>query len=135
MASSLLTLRGGWGPGLTNHNHKNMGTKSKKRAYDPDDTDENGFCCQVSTWSKFLVATCSNQDQKLTNPILVSKAIQGIASSVKNVTFMCSGDVLIECATRTQSTNLQQAHTFGNISVDIKPHKSFNSKHENISRI
>ena len=50
-----------------------------------------------------------------------------VVRTIKNVTFLRSGDLLVECATRAQSTNLQKAKLLGNIEIKVYPHKTLNS--------
>ncbi|XP_067654075.1 uncharacterized protein [Haliotis asinina] len=58
--------------------------------------------------------------------LLLEKAIQGIAGTVKNVTKIRSGSLLIECVKREQAANLMETKSFANIPVKCYPHKSLN---------
>ncbi|GFT05543.1 RNA-directed DNA polymerase from mobile element jockey [Trichonephila clavipes] len=77
---------------------------------------------------KFIVLHATD-NSKLSNasPFLISKAVQGSASSVKSIKKLPSGDLLIETATQAQSINLLQCTNISNISITATPHKTLNS--------
>jgi hypothetical protein len=61
------------------------------------------------------------------SPFTIKKSIQSIAGTVKNVTQLRSGNLLIEVDKEAQAKNLLNATSFLNIPIKITPHRSLNS--------
>ena len=110
---SLLSLHGGRGAGppklffmpLWRLQHKTpTKTQSKKRKGDdvePSSSDDES----VDNWPSFLImegGDAGGQPVKL-NPFAIDKGLKGIAGTLKNVTRLRSGFLLLECFTKQQS--------------------------------
>ena len=122
---SLLTLHGGRGGESPNFFlmplwRPNTKPQTKQRKYndvEPSSSDEE----TVDNWSSFLImegGDAGGQPVKL-NPFAIDKGLKGHAGTLKNVTRLRSGFLLLECFTKQQSTNLHTPHRFLNTSKGI----------------
>ena len=80
-------------------------------------------------WPRFIVMTPVNENEPLTklSPFAVEKAILGRYGTVKKVTKMKSGSLLIEASRAKQSRMIRDTTNFLNIDVRATPHRSLNS--------
>ena len=88
----MLTLRGGWGPGVMNYYHITMDVQpTKKRCLEPGEVSPGSISSnhQPNSWPKFLVI-----DSPTTNgnfkpqPFAISKGIQSVAGTISNLSFL-----------------------------------------------
>ena len=82
-----------------------------------------------SQWPTFLVmegGDAGGQPIKL-NPFAIQKGLQGVAGTLKNVTKLRSGFLLLECNKKQQSLNLLNLKTFAGVAVKVTPHRFLNS--------
>ncbi|XP_046564880.1 uncharacterized protein LOC124273651 [Haliotis rubra] len=104
-------------------------SKTKRRHIDADiatSSDEESVQ-NVDSWPRFLVVEGGNSEPLKINPFVVSKSIEGICGTVRNVTRLRSGSLLVECTRRQQSQNLLKAHHFANTEIVVSEHKTLNS--------
>ena len=143
LASPLLALRGGWEAGMMN-NHTpimdsftpppphNVSSRKRSRAnecYDHDsDTEDLNKADWNLVWPRFIVLESLNHDEPLTklSPFLVEKAIQGRFGSVKKVSKMKSGALLVEASRPTQAKMILDT-TIINTEVRATAHRSLNT--------
>ena len=80
-------------------------------------------------WPRFIVMTPVNENEPLTklSPFAVENAILGRFGTVKKVTNMKSGSLLIEASRAKQSRMIRDTTNFLNIDVRATPHRSLNS--------
>ena len=62
------------------------------------------------------------------NPFAIQKGLQGVAGTLKNVTKLQSGFLLLECNKKQQSVNLLNLKTFAGVAVKVSPHRFLNSR-------
>ena len=98
--------------------------KRSKRNLPDDDSDSE---TELNTWPRFIVLESGDISKPLKiNPFALSKAIQGVAGSVKSVKKMSNGSYLVECANKAQSDNLLRTTKLATVDVSTFPHKSLN---------
>ena len=100
--------------------------KKKKRSLEYDSSSEE----EIETWPHFVVVEGGKDGGaplKL-NPFAVDKGLKGVAGTVKNVTRLRSGFLLVECNTKQQSKNLTSISSFAGVDVKVSPHKFLNSR-------
>lgn len=70
----------------------------------------------------------SEEEKRLSeiSPFLVSKALLGIAGSVKSVKKLNSGDLLVCTANEAQSKNLLKTTHLAHLKISVKPHPTLN---------
>ncbi|VDI24362.1 Hypothetical predicted protein [Mytilus galloprovincialis] len=61
------------------------------------------------------------------SPFVIQKSIQSIAGTVKNVSKMRSGNLLVECNNKSPSANLLKMKTINGFAVSASAHASLNS--------
>ena len=112
LASPLLALRGGWEAGIMNKHTPIMDTlptnvvSSRKRVRSNDSSDDDHSDSDVEdvhiedwfTWPRFIVLKPVEESQPLTklSPFAVEKYIFGMYGTVKKVSKMKCGSLLIE---------------------------------------
>ena len=80
-------------------------------------TDKNR---DAASWTRYVVVEGKDKDSPLKiNPFALSKAIQGVAGTVKSVKKLRSGSLLIECANESQSKNLLKTTSLATVPVQI----------------
>ena len=142
LASPLLALRGGWEAGTMNNHIPIMDTlptnvvSSRKRIRTNDssdneshDSDEEYDPDWTHAWPRYLVLAPVDDSQPLTklSPFAVEKSIQGKYGTVKKVTKMKSGSLLIEASRASQSRMIRDTKTFMDIEVKGSPHRTLNT--------
>ena len=142
LASPLLALRGGWEAGIMNKHTPIMDTlltnvvSSRKRIRtndssdnDSHDSDEEYDQNWPHAWPRFIVLSPLNESQPLTklSPFAVEKTIFGKFGTVKKVTKMKSGSLLIEANRASQSRMIRHTKTFMDIEVKASPHRTLNT--------
>ena len=145
LASPLLALRGGWEAGTMNNHIPIMDTlptnvvSSRKRIRTNDssdnesqDSDEEYDPDWPHAWPRYLVLEPVDDSQSLTklSPFAVEKSIQGKYGTVKKVTKMKSGSLLIEATRASQSRMIRDTKTFMDIEVKASPHRTLNTSRE-----
>ena len=80
-------------------------------------------------WSKFIVISSENKDKSVTkiSPFALNKTLIATAGTLKNVTKMRSGDILVECTRQQQAVNLLKLKKILELPVSVTPHRSLNS--------
>ena len=139
LASPLLALRGGWEAGMMN-NHTpimdsftphNVSSRKRSRANESDDHDTEDLNKPDwnLVWPRFIVLESLNPDEPLTklSPFLVEKAIQGRFGSVKKVSKMKSGALLVEASRPTQAKMILDTTILINTEVKATAHRSLNT--------
>ena len=141
LASPLLALRGGWEAGMMN-NHTpimdsftphNVSSRKRSRANESDDHDSDTEDLNKPDWNlvwpRFIVLESLNPDEPLTklSPFLVEKAIQGRFGSVKKVSKMKSGALLVEASRPTQAKMILDTTILINTEVKATAHRSLNT--------
>ena len=84
--------------------------KKKKRSLEYESSKED----DIEFWPRFLVVE-GGKDGRLPlklNPFAVEKGLKGVAGTVKNVTRLRSGFLLVECNTKQQSKISNQHFRF-----------------------
>ena len=143
LASPLLALQGGWEAGMMNNNTPIMdsltpNTVSSRKRRKSNSSTESDHDSDVEqeydpdwdlAWPRFIVLTPVNENEPLTklSPFAVEKAISGRFGTVKKVTKMKSGSLLIEASRAKQSRMIRDTTHFLNIDVRATPHRSLNS--------
>ncbi|XP_071097967.1 uncharacterized protein [Haliotis cracherodii] len=102
-------------------------SKPKRRHVDTATSSDEESVHNIDSWPRFLVVGGVDGESIKINPFVVSKSIEGICGTVKNVTRLRSGSLLVECARRQQSQNLLNAHHFANTEIVVSVHKTLNS--------
>ena len=113
LASPLLALHGGWEAGIMNkHTHimdnqpkpPSCISRKRVRADEDSDTDQQNVPDWSVVWTRFIVLELRDILQPLTNlsPFAVEKNILGRYGTVKKVSKMRTGGLLIEAARATQ---------------------------------
>ncbi len=95
-----------------------------------DDIVQTGYASRmpVDHWPRFVIIESQDNDKSLSkNPFVVAKTIQGMAGDVKAVKRLRQGELLVECSTRSQSSNLLKLNSFGGIPCKVSPHQSLNT--------
>ncbi|XP_067661938.1 uncharacterized protein [Haliotis asinina] len=103
---------------------------NKRRHVETDTISSSDDECPAvnpNSWPRFLVVEETNGTPLKINPFVISKSIEGIYGTVKSVTRLRSGCLLVECATKQQSVNLLIAHYFADSEVTLSAHKSLNT--------
>ena len=141
LASPLLALRGGWEAGMMN-NHTpimdsftphNVSSRKRSRANESDDHDSDSEDLNKPDWNlvwpRFIVLESLNPEEPLTklSPFLVEKAIQGRFGSVKKVSKMKSGALLVEASRPTQAKMILDTTILINTEVKATAHRSLNT--------
>ena len=144
LASPLLALRGGWEAGMMNNHTPIMDNltphtvSSRKRVRSNDSDDDRNYDTDVDdqnqpdwnlVWPRFIVLDSVNPSEPLTklSPFAVEKAIQGRFGTVKKVTKMRSGSLLIEASRPTQAKMILDTTVLINTEVKATPHRSLNT--------
>ena len=98
------------------------------RNYDTDVDDQNQPDWNL-VWPRFIVLDSVNPSEPLTklSPFAVEKAIQGRFGTVKKVTKMRSGSLLIEASRPTQAKMILDTTVLINTEVKATPHRSLNT--------
>ena len=110
-----------------------VSSRKRSRANDSDDhdsdTDDLNKPDWNLVWSRFIVLESLNPSEPLTklSPFLVEKAIQGRFGSVKKVTKMKSGALLVEAARPTQAKMILDTTMLINTEVRATAHRSLNT--------
>ncbi len=83
---------------------------------------------QDSNWPRYWIMEGTDGSNPLSkmNPFLVSKAIQGISSTL-GVKRLRNGSLLLECDRSSQARTLQGISQLGSVPVRVSPHKSMNT--------
>ena len=143
LASPLLALRGGWEAGIMNNHTPIMDNltphtvSSRKRVRSNDSDDERNYDADVEdqnkpdwnlVWPRFIVLDSVNPSEPLTklSPFAVEKAIQGRFGTVKKVTKMRSGSLLIEASRPTQAKMILDTTVLIDTEVKASAHRSLN---------
>ena len=110
---------------------KNKPNKNK-RPYteDSDSTEgENNSHRPSIAFPRFLVIQSKEQNFKMTSisPFVISKTLQGIAGEPKSVKKLRSGDLLVEVAKASHSSNLLNTTSFFGHDCKCFPHNSLNT--------
>ena len=141
LASPLLALHGGWEAGMMD-NHTpimdsftphNVSSRKRSRANESDDHDSDTEDLNKPDWNlvwpRFIVLESLNPDESLTklSPFLVEKAIQGRFGSVKKVSKMKSGALLVEASRPTQAKMILDTTILINTEVKATAHRSLNT--------
>ncbi len=95
-----------------------------------DDIVQTGYASRmpVDHWPRFVIIEPQDNGKSLSkNPFVVAKTIQGMAGDVKAVKRLRQGELLVECSTRSQSSNLLKLNSFGGIPCKVSPHQSLNT--------
>ncbi|GBN94607.1 hypothetical protein AVEN_28269-1 [Araneus ventricosus] len=82
---------------------------------------------QSNAFSKFYVISSeTNNDLKLTSPILIHKTLLALVGDVKSIKKLNNGNLLIEVLNSKQAENLIKLEKIGNIQVKASPHHTLN---------
>ncbi|GBN76468.1 hypothetical protein AVEN_105044-1 [Araneus ventricosus] len=82
---------------------------------------------QSNAFSKFfIISSETNNDLKLTSPILIHKTILALVGDVKSIKKLNNGNLLIEVLNSKQAENLIKLEKIGNIQVKASPHHTLN---------
>ena len=144
LASPLLALHGGWEAGMMNNHTPIMDTNnppyvsSRKRVRSNDSEDERNHESDGEdinkpdwnlVWPRFIVLESLDQSEPLTklSPFAVEKAIQGRFGTVKKVSKLRSGSLLIEAAIPTQAKMILDTTLLLNTEVKATAHRSLNT--------
>ncbi|GBL78456.1 hypothetical protein AVEN_199201-1 [Araneus ventricosus] len=80
-----------------------------------------------NAFSKFYVISSeTNNDLKLTSPILIHKTLLALVGDVKSIKKLNNGNLLIEVLNSKQAENLIKLEKIGNIQVKSSPHHTLN---------
>ena len=103
--------------------------KSNSSTEEDLDVDEEYDPDWNSAWPRFIVMSPVNVSEQLTklSPFAVKKAILGRFGTVKKVTNMKSGSLLIEAARAKQSRMIRDTTNFLNLDGRATLHRSLNS--------
>ena len=144
LASPLLALHGGWEAGMMNNhtpimdNNNPPYVSSRKRVRSNDSEDERNHDSDGDdvnkpdwnlVWPRFIVLESLDQSEPLTklSPFAVEKAIQGRFGTVKKVSKLRSGSLLIEAARPTQAKMILDTTLLLNTEVKATAHRSLNT--------
>ena len=137
LASPSLALRGGWEaeimnkhtPTMDNNYPPSSTTRKRVRPDDDSDTDEQNTPDWSVVWSRFIVLEPRDNTQPLTklSPFAVEKAILGRYGTVKKVSKMRTGGLLVEAARATQARMILDTTCFMGVEVKASPHRSLNT--------
>ena len=99
-----------------------------KRNYDADVDDQNQPDWNL-VWPRFIVLDSVNPSEPLSklSPFAVEKAIKGRFGTVKKVTKMRSGSLLIEASRPTQAKMILDTTVLIDTEVKATPHRSLNT--------
>ncbi|VDI49927.1 Hypothetical predicted protein [Mytilus galloprovincialis] len=90
--------------------------------------DDSEPCREDDSWPRFIVIKGTDEKPiSKISPFVIHKQIQSVAGTVKKVSKMRSGNLLVECSNKSQSTNLLTMTTITNFPVSASPHNSLNS--------
>lgn len=90
--------------------------------------DDSVPCQEDDSWPRFIVIKGTDEKPiSKISPFVIHKQIQSVAGTVKKVSKMRSGNLLVECSNKSQSTNLLTLTTITNFPVSASPHNSLNS--------
>ena len=118
---------------LTPHSVSSRKRRKSNSSSDEDhDSDVEEEYCDPDwnlAWPRFIVLSPENENEPLTklSPFAVEKAILGMYGTVKKVTKMRSGSLLIEAARAKQARMIRDTKSFLNIDVRATPHRSLNT--------
>ena len=147
IASPLLALHGVWEAGITNNHTPTMDTttyphvvSSRKRTRadishsddESHDHDENEQTKQKNTnenWPRFIVLESPHPTAPLSkiSPFTVAKAIQGKFGTVKKITKMKSGALLIEASRESTAQQILATTELSGIAVTATAHRTLNT--------
>ena len=144
LASPMLALHGGWEAGMMNNHTPIMDNltphtvSSRKRVRSNDSDDERNYDADVDdqnqpdwnlVWPRFIVLDSVNPSEPLSklSPFAVEKAIKGRFGTVKKVTKMRSGSLLIEASRPTQAKMILDTTVLIDTEVKATPHRSLNT--------
>ena len=104
-------------------------TRKRVRPDDDSDTDEQSAPDWSFVWSRFIVLEPRDNTQPLTklSPFAVEKAILGRYGTVKKVSKMRTGGLLVEASRATQARMILDTTCFMGIEVKASPHRSLNT--------
>ena len=111
----------------------NVSSRKRSRANESDDHDSDTEDLNKPDWNlvwpRFIVLESLNPDEPLTklSPFLVEKAIQGRFGSVKKVSKMKSGALLVEASRPTQAKMILDTTILINTEVKATAHRSLNT--------
>ncbi|XP_063427392.1 uncharacterized protein LOC134710906 [Mytilus trossulus] len=90
--------------------------------------DDSEPCREDDSWPRFIVIKGTEEKPiSKISPFVIHKQIQSVAGTVKKVSKLRSGNLLVECSNKSQSTNLLTMSTISNFPVSASPHNSLNS--------
>ena len=112
-----------------------MASKNKqKRGHitESSSDDEENFQSETSSisityWPEFLLIQPEGEHKLYDNPFQTAKIIKAFGGEVKAVKRLRNGDILVHCATRSQTINLLKLKTFAGVPCKVVPHRSLNS--------
>ena len=111
----------------------NVSSRKRSRANESDDHDSDSEDLNKPDWNlvwpRFIVLESLNPEEPLTklSPFLVEKAIQGRFGSVKKVSKMKSGALLVEASRPTQAKMILDTTILINTEVKATAHRSLNT--------
>ena len=103
--------------------------RKRVRPDDDSDVDEQNTPDWNVVWSRFIVMESRDKAQPLTklSPFAVEKGILGRYGTVKKVSKMRTGGLLIEASRATQARMILDTTCFMGIEVTASPHRSLNT--------
>ena len=147
LASPLLALRGGWEAGITNNHTPTMDTttyphvvSSRKRtradishsddeSHEHDESEQSKQKNTNENWPRFIVLESPHPTAPLSkiSPFSVAKAIQGKFGTVKKITKMKSGALLIEASRASQAQQILATTELSGLAVTATAHRTLNT--------
>ncbi len=102
-------------------------TKYKTAKRSRSDSGPDPEC--VVNWPRFLVVEGCKEDQPLRclSPFAISKGIEGLIGTAKDIKRLRSGDVLVEVNRSSQAEILLKADKLALVPIKVSPHRSLNS--------
>lgn len=117
-----------------------MGTKQNKtptgnggikrsRPVDSTDSDSDSDLIDNVNWPRFLVIEGTDENHPLSklSPFAISKGLQGLAGTPKDVKRLRNGQVLVEVDKKCYSDNLLRSSKLAECPISVSPHRALNS--------
>ena len=121
--------------GDAEHSKLNMASKNKqKRGHITESSSDEevnsrteSSSISITYWPEFLLIQPEGEHKLHDNPFQTAKIIKAFGGDVKDVKRLRNGDILVHCATRSQTINLLKLKVFAGVTSKVLPQRTLKS--------
>jgi hypothetical protein len=112
---------------MASKNKQKRGHITESSSDDVENFQAETSSISITYWPEFLLIQPEGEHKLYDNPFQTAKIIKAFGGEVKAVKRLRNGDILVHCATRSQTINLLKLKTFAGVPCKVVPHRSLNS--------